>query len=61
MKKIYSKVNGNLLHMVKRKSDIKSERENLSSDLEFLQCSQRFIIRTSKLDVYRSGYKSFTK
>lgn len=39
MEKIYSKINGNLLHMVKRKSDIKSERENLSSDLEFLQCS----------------------
>jgi len=39
MEKIYSKINNNLLHMVKRKSDIKDERENLSSDLEFLQCS----------------------
>ena len=39
MKKIYSKISNNLIHMVKRKSDIKYERENLSSDLEFLQCS----------------------
>jgi cupin fold WbuC family metalloprotein len=39
MEKINSKINGKLLHFVKRKSDIKNERENLVSDSEFIQCS----------------------
>jgi hypothetical protein len=39
MEIIYSKVNGKTLHMVKRKKDILSERENLVPESEYLQCS----------------------
>ena len=40
MEKIYSKKDPNLLlHIVNRKSNIKSERQDLSADEEFLQAS----------------------
>jgi len=39
MEKIYSKINSKLLHFINRKEDIVSERNNLISDTEFLQCS----------------------
>jgi len=39
MEKIYSKVDGRLLHLINRINDIDSERNNLSSDNAYLQCA----------------------
>jgi cupin fold WbuC family metalloprotein len=39
MEKIYSKVDGRLLHFVNRLSNIQTKRNNLVADDEFIQCS----------------------
>lgn len=39
MEKIISKVDGTLLHIINRKSDIKKERCDLIDSKEYLQCS----------------------
>lgn len=39
MEKIYSKVDGRLLHLINRLEDIETERHNISSDETYLQCA----------------------
>jgi len=39
MEKIYSKIDGRVLHFVNRLSDIQSKRNNLCSDESFIQCA----------------------
>jgi len=39
MEKIYSKIDGRLLHMINRLDDIESERKNLCDDNKYLQCA----------------------
>jgi len=61
MIKIYSKNDSNkLLHMVNKKSDIKSERENLSSDLQFLQCSSMKLPKGKTFKPHRHFHRLVT-
>lgn len=39
MEKIYSKIDGRLLHFVNRLSEIQTKRNNLVGDEQFIQCS----------------------
>jgi hypothetical protein len=39
MEKIYSKIDGRLLHLINRLDDINTERVNLSGDETYLQCA----------------------
>lgn len=48
MEKVYSKVNNQLLHFIKRKQSINQERENLVDTDNFIQCSAMILPKGEK-------------